>query len=64
MQDLSQWVVAIIVAVGGIGLSFFFQGWLLLKPQDKKKAGWWLVVLGSIYLLLAVIGIISWLKMC
>jgi len=35
MQDIINWVVALIVALGGIGFSLYFQGKLLLEPNKK-----------------------------
>ena len=45
MQDSSYWIVALIVALGGIGLSLYYQGLYMLKPQEKKKIGKYLLYL-------------------
>ena len=54
MNDTIRWLIGIVLAMAGIGLGMFYQGKVLLKPDEKQKIGKQLYILGKIWIAIAV----------
>ena len=55
MEDTIQWLIAIVVAFVGIGISFLYQGRALMKPEDSKRIGWQLRGIGALWIAIGII---------
>ena len=60
MKEITYWIVGMMVALIGLGISLFYQGQALLEPNDKEKLGKQLVGYGKLFFILSVIYIVGY----
>ena len=58
MGDTILWTLGIVVGLGLVGIGFYYQGKVLLKPEESKKTGVQLYRLGIALIAWAFIYII------
>jgi len=61
MIDPGLWLIGIVLAMLGIGMNMYYQGKILLKPEENKKTGKQLLVYGKIFIYVAGIYLIVYL---
>lgn len=54
MDDTIRWLITVVIAFSGVGLALFYQGKALMKPEESKKVGRQLYVVGAVWVGLAV----------
>ena len=64
MSDLICWLIGIVLALAGVGLGMFYQGKVLLTPEEGKKriigkqlylTGQVLIVIAFVYLIVVIV---------
>jgi len=61
LTDPGPWLIGIVLAMLGIGMSMYYQAKILLKPDENKKTAKQLSVYGKIFISLAGIYLIVYL---
>lgn len=64
MESINLWIATVIIAMSGIALHLYYQGKVLVKPEDTKKIGkqmWivsiiWFVIITGLFITFLVIN--------
>jgi len=54
IDDTIRWLIGIVIAFAAVGLGMFYQGKVLLKPEESKKIGEQLRFAGIIWIVIAI----------